>query len=206
MRVSQKFKRILTMSSVIALTIALLIVAIVFKGIEQKVVKRNVNAELAKSKTYAQVAEGDEATNSDNVQFDAFFLRDLDLDGNAEKLRGSCRQIGKEDTLYMELNVLGEGYLKDGKITINDGNYYLKTEIVKDKEITENVLTEKASEINFNKLNNGTQKLLSGGVRSGYYRNYDRSTISEALKNNINNYSKVNSIKFTGTHVIENEE
>ena len=206
MRVSQKFKRILTMSSVIALTIALLIVAIVFKGIEQKVVKRNVNAELAKSKTYAQVAEGDEATNSDNVQFDAFFLRDLDLDGNAEKLRGTCRQIGKEDTLYMEFYVPGAGYRKDGKITINDGNYYLKTEIVKDKEITENVLTEKASEINFNKLNNGTQKLLSGGVRSGYYRNYDRSTISEALKNNINNYSKVNSIKFTGTHVIENED
>ena len=62
-------------------------------------------AELEVSKTYEEVQEGDEVTQSEYVKFDAFFLRDLDGDGYAESIRGACREIGGEDTLYMELNV-----------------------------------------------------------------------------------------------------
>ena len=52
----------------------------------------------------------------DNIKFSSFFLRDLDSDGYAEKLKGTCKEIGKEDTLYMELNVQTAGYLKNAKV------------------------------------------------------------------------------------------
>ena len=65
--------------------------------------------ELARAMTYAQVKDGDEATSSEYVQFDAFFLRDIDGDGNAEGIRGTCEEIGKSDTLYMKVNVLTNG-------------------------------------------------------------------------------------------------
>ena len=45
--------------------------------------------------------------------------RDLDGDGKAEKYDGTCKSVNTEDTLYIDLNVLTEGKLKDGKITIN---------------------------------------------------------------------------------------
>ena len=41
--------------------------------------------------------DGDEEIEgTNNVQFSAFFLRDLDGDGYAEKLKGSCKEIPKE--------------------------------------------------------------------------------------------------------------
>ena len=63
--------------------------------------------------TYEQVQEGEEKVqvqgpngemvDYDYVQFDAFFLRDINGDGYAEGIRGTCKEVGKEDTLYMEL-------------------------------------------------------------------------------------------------------
>ena len=66
--------------------------------------------EIQRSMEYEQVQEGDEKVpNTDYVQFDAFFLRDLDGDGYAEQVRGTCREIDKTDTLYINLNVLTNG-------------------------------------------------------------------------------------------------
>jgi hypothetical protein len=62
------------------------------------------------------------AENSENVTFTAFFTRDLDGDGNAEKLLGTCKDINDKDVLYMDLNILTEGYLKNGLITIQSNN------------------------------------------------------------------------------------
>ena len=43
------------------------------------------SSELAKAMTYEQVEEGDKAVEgTENVQFDAFFLRDINNDGYAE--------------------------------------------------------------------------------------------------------------------------
>ena len=161
---------------------------------------RNVaSGELARAMTYAQVQEGEEKIQIENeegeivdfdyVTFDAFFLRDLDGDGYAESIRGTCREMGKEDTLYMELNVLTNGYLENGVITINSDNFYLQTSIPKDSEIKNNVIGNNIKKIELNTINNGTQKMLTGIVKTG------------DMGRNINNYSKVNSVTLTGTHV-----
>ena len=89
--------------------------------------KEPIDPEIARSMTYDQVQDGDEDVSGTNyVKFEAFFLRDLNGDGNAEGIRGMSREIGQDDTLYMELNVLTNGYLEDGVITINSENFYLQ--------------------------------------------------------------------------------
>ena len=40
--------------------------------------------------------------------------KDLDKDGFAEKIRGTCKAIGEADTLYFSLNVMTDGMLKNG--------------------------------------------------------------------------------------------
>ena len=161
-------------------------------------------AELEVSKTYEQVEARDEDTDSPYVKFDAFFLRDLNGDGYAESIRGACREIGGEDTLYMELNVMTAGYLRDGKITVNGENFYLQTSLPKDDELKDNYIGNNIKTIEFNDLANGTQKMLTGIVRSGNY-SYS-SQKAAAIGNNINNYSKVNSVTLTGTWVSEDGE
>ena len=165
----------------------------------------SLSPEIARSMEYEQVQDGDEdLEQTNNVKFDAFFLRDLNGDGVAEGIRGTCNEIGEESTLYMELNVRTEGYLKDGKITINSGNFYLQTNLPKDKELTEDYIGNNIKVIKLNQLNNGTQKLITGVVRSGDYT-YSSSR-AEAIGSNINNYSKVNSVTLTGTYVTETGE
>ena len=106
--------------------------------------------------------------------------------------------------MYMELNVLTEGYLKDGKITINSDNFYLQTNLPKDEELADNYIGNNIKEIKLNQINNGTQKLITGIVRSGDYT-YSSGKAS-AIGSNINNYSKVNSVTLTGTYVTEDGE
>lgn len=158
------------------------------------------NPELAKVMTYAQVKDGEEAVDgTDNVKFDAFFLRDINNDGYAEGIRGTSRQIGKEDTLYMELNVLTEGYLKNAQITIDGKNFYLQTVLPKDQQLKENYIGRNIKKLEFNDMNNGTQKMITGIVRSGDY-SYN-TTKASAIGNNVNNYSNVNSVTLTGIYV-----
>ena len=162
--------------------------------------KTGISPELAKAMTYDVVEEGDEAVEgTDNVKFDAFFLRDINQDGYAESIRGTSKQIGEEDTLYMELNVQTAGSLKDAKITINGENFYLQTSLPKDDELKNNYIGNNIEVIEFNPLSNGTQKMLTGIVRSGDYSYSSRK--ADAIGNNINNYSKVNSVTLTGTYV-----
>ena len=158
-----------------------------------------MSAENRRAMNYEQVQEGDEVVENTNgaVEFDAFFLRDLTGDGYAESIRGTSKEIGKEDTLYMELNVQTEGYLKNAKIEINGENFYLQTALPKDDELKDSYVGNNIKTIEFNDLSNGTQKLLTGIVRSGDYSYSSRK--AEAIGNNINNYSKVNSVTLTGT-------
>ena len=164
---------------------------------------KNTNPELARAMTYEEVAEGDEEVEGTNncVQFDAFFLRDLNGDGYAESIRGTSKEIGSEDTLYMELNVQTAGSLKNAKITVNGENFYLQTALPKDDELKDNYIGNNIKEIEFNDLANGTQKMITGIVRSGDY-SYSSSK-ANAIGNNINNYSKVNNVTLTGTYVDE---
>ena len=184
-------------------TIVLFVVVALIAG--QVVKEQNringMSAENRRAMNYEQVQEGDEVVENTNgaVNFDAFFLRDLNGDGYTESIRGTSKEIGKEDTLYMELNVQTEGYLKNAKIEINGENFYLQTALPKDDELKDNYIGNNIKTIEFNELANGTQKLLTGIVRSGDYSYSSRK--AEAIGNNINNYSKVNSVTLTGTYV-----
>ncbi len=151
---------------------------------------------------YPQVKDGDEnieeildENGQSYVQFDAFFLKDLTGDGIAESVRGTCKEIGVDDTLYIELNVRNKGHLKQGAtITINkDRNFKFRTAIVEDNIVSQNYIGEDIEKIVLNQIDVGTQKLLQGKVISN-------------IGNNIHNYRKENSIKFTGIYVNETGE
>ena len=167
---------------------------------KQKIV---LSPENQRAATYGQFEDGDDAIDgTDNVKFSAFFLRDLDGDGYAEKIKGTCREIGTQDTLYMEIIVQTAGQLKNGKININGKNFYMQTTLLKDNEFKNNYIGANIKNIEFEDLNNGTQTHLTGIVKSGDYSYGTRTT--EAIGNNINNYSRNdNIITFTGTYVDE---
>ena len=174
----------------------------VFMQVRERAYIQNTNPELARAMEYEEVKEGDEAVEgTDYVEFDAFFLRDINQDGYAESIRGTCKPIGQDDTLYMELNVQTAGYLKNTKIDINGENFYLQTSLPKDNELKDNYIGNNIKTIEFNDIANGTQKMLTGLVRSGDYSVTSRK--AEAIGNNINNYSKINSVTLTGTYVGE---
>ena len=194
-------KEIPAIAVVLFVLLIVVAVAIVVNTIAGKTNKREMTAEIARSLEYNRVNEGDEDTESEYVKFDAFFLKDLDGDGKADSIRGTCNSIGKEDTLYMELKVLSDGAFKDGVIMINGSNFYFNTRLVKDGIIAENYIGANTRTIRLEEVQNGTQKLITGIVRSGDYTNSYSKT--SAIGNNINNYSKVNNITITGTHVAD---
>ncbi|MCI8587147.1 MAG: hypothetical protein HFJ49_00860, partial [Clostridia bacterium] len=193
---------------IMGVAVMLMIVALIATIVIDQLTKRNkenvgLSSELERAKTYNRVEEGEEAVEgTDNVKFDAFFLRDLDGDGYADRVRGTCKELGKEDTLYMEIDVQTAGYLKDAKITIDGKNFYLQTALPKDEQLANNYIGNNIKEIQFNELTNGTKKLLTGIVKSGDYTY--TSTKTSAIGNNINNYSREdNKIILTGTYVGE---
>ena len=207
------FKVKLSKKKILTGVIVLITIATVFilSGINQEENKKKIkniiaDPELARAMTYEQFKDGDEnIEGTNNVKFSAFFLRDINNDGYAEKIKGTCKEIGEEDTLYMEINVQTEGILKNGKIEINGNNFYLVTTSPKDSELKDNYISTNTKTIEFNDLNNGTQKLLTGKVRCGDY-SYSSLT-TEAIGKNINNLSRNdNKIIFTGTYIDSNGE
>ena len=198
-------KKNLLIASGIAIALVAIVVAIAIvssKGEGTKKKNFTPDSELARAMTYDQFTDADSSVDgTDYVKFGAFFLRDINNDGYAEKMKGTCKQVGEEDTLYMELNVLTNGYLENGVITINSDNFYLQTAIPKDSEVKDNVISNNTKQISLNQINNGTQKLLTGIVRSGDYSVDSQRTA--AIGDDTTKYSKINSVTLTGTHVSE---
>ena len=198
-----------------------LLVLIVISGIAAILLNRKKesssiygNLENLRAMNYEQFVPGDDAVYEDgtqgtdneqivnNIKFSSFFLRDLDGDGYAEKLKGTCKEIGNQDTLYMEIIVQTEGYLKDGKIEIDSKNFYFQTNLPKDNELKNNYMSNNTKEIEMETLNCGTQKMIMGIVRSGDYTYSSQRTL--AIGNDINNYSRNdNKIVLTGIYVDE---
>ena len=206
--VEKEKKKTITLKVRLGIIFSLLVVASFIIGmvaLNLNKTRNSLDPEIARSMTYEEVQEGDDAIEgTDDVKFDAFFLRDLNSDGYAESIRGTCREVGQDDTLYMELRVLAGGYLENGVITINGNNFYLQTSIPKDEEIKENAVGNNIKKIELNTINSGTQKLLTGIVRSGNYSSNSQKL--SALDRNINNYSSVNDITLTGTYVSNDGE
>ncbi len=148
------------------------------------------NPELARAMEYQKVNEGDDKVDEAGyVKFDAFFLRDLDNDGYADKIRGTCREITATDTLYINLNVLTNGTLEEGKIEIQGQNINFKTAIVDDNVIEGNYISENTTSINLKNVEKGTQKLIYGTIKA------------PSLGTDTKKYSSdENKIILTGTH------
>ncbi len=152
--------------------------------------------EIARSMQYPQVNPGEEdvAETGGNVEFDAFFLRDLTGDGIAESIRGTCRNVKETDTLYMELKVQTNGRLEDGVITINGENFALQASLPQDQIISENTIGNNIKTIKLNTVNNGSQKLISGIIKSAI------------TNNDTSKYSKKGTVKLTGTYIPDGQE
>lgn len=188
----KRTKKITLSISALAVVTAIITVVALLVNTQNQKAKLLADPEIQKSMEYEQVQEGDEKVpNTDYVQFDAFFLRDLDGDGYAESVRGMCRDINKTDTLYMNLNVLTNGKLVDGKITIKTSNMNLSTAIVEDNVIKQNYISDNTTEIALKDVNNGTQKLIYGTVNASNFGN------------DTNKYSQVNSVILTGKHIAD---
>ncbi len=147
--------------------------------------------EIARSMTYNQVQPGEENVPDTNecVKFDAFFLRDLNYDGIAESIRGTCRNVKETDTLYIELKVQTNGRLENGVITINGENFDFQTSLPKDSIIRDNTIGNDIETINLKTVNTGWQKLISGTIKSNITE-YDTSK-----------YSKKGTVTLTGTYI-----
>ena len=185
--------------------ILVIVVAVIMASIEKANLIK-ANPELGRAMNYEEFTDKDEEVEgTENVKFSAFFLRDINQDGYAEKIKGTCKEIGQEDTLYMEINVETAGMLKNAKIERQGNNFYLQTALPKDNELKDNYIGNNIKVIEFNDLNNGTQKLLTGIVRSGDY-SYTSSK-ADAIGNNINNLSRQdNKVILTGTYVNEENQ
>ena len=161
---------------------------------QERIKLANMDAGERKALTYGQLQESDYQTESENVKFSAFFTRDLDNDGYAERIKGIAKQIGTTDeTLWAEIEVSKEGYLRNGKITINGQNFDWTTSIVEDTVVSGNYIGLTRSINLQNEVNSGSQKLFEG-------------KISSKIGNNVNDYSKVSTVTLTGTYVNNNGE
>ena len=170
------------------------LITLIFMFTYKKVIKttNNVtNPEILRSMTYAQVTDKDsKVDNCEYVKFNAFFTRDLNNDGNAEMLLGTCREINSTDTLYMDINVLTDGYLENGVIEIRSSNFNYSMNMVKDNVLKNNYISKNVKKIQLNTIKAGTQKLILGDVVAN-------------IGNNTNNYSNVSSVTLKGTHVTD---
>lgn len=184
--------------------VALMIVVMLFGINVVKLQGKDDKLSSKMAQKYDLVKENEDATQSSNVRFDAYVLKDIDGDGKAEKLRGTCKKIGEQDTLYMELNVNGLGTLKNASISINGKNFYLSTALVESDVISKNYISSNTKDIELKEITEGTNALIQGTIKSGDY-NYTNDIRKAIQDGNINNYSvKDNEITFTGTYIDEN--
>ena len=185
---SRKMKVGISIAAVI--TIVALILMVNIFGNKKMTSEYATPLEIARASSYNEVTDEDSnVSNCSYVKFNSFFTRDLDGDGYAEKYDGTCNYLDKKATLYFDINVLTDGKLENGKITINGKNFNLSTTLVKDPVIKNDYISSNTNSIELNTINYGTQKLFSG-------------TISANIGNNINNYSiENNTVTLTGTWV-----
>ena len=146
-------------------------------------------AEKQKLSSYAQLDEG--AKKLDNcsfIEFSTFFINGSENDENAVKRIGTCRSVNEKDNLYIDLNVLSNGFLEDAQIVIEGENFEYNATSIEDELINSIDKQEGKTIIRLNKLTAGTQKLILGEISSKI--------------NNIKDYSCAeNKITLTGTHI-----
>ena len=128
---------------------------------------------------------------SDNVRFMAYFLRD------GKKVDGTSNRVGYSDTMYFDLKMT-EGTLENAKIEIESQNFYLETNLMSDSVISQNYVSKNTKEIAFNNLSGNIEKTFDASVKSGDYE--FTTSITDAIGNDVSNYSKENIITFTADY------
>lgn len=122
-------------------------------------------------------------TQSQNVEFDAYFMLDT-----GERVHSTSNRFGETKDLNIELNVKQEGYLKDAKIEILDTNFSI-TQILEETETVQN-MDSKTNEIILKRITEGTDVIYSLPIKTDKNEYF-----------NINDFSKNNIIRLTGTYV-----
>lgn len=178
--------------AIVAAIIAVVTIAVVKnnKVTTEEVAKTQINEqELLRSINYDQVQEGDEKVDGcDNkVNFSAYFAKDIDGDGRAEKLYGSCQSVKSRSQLYIDVNVEGDGHIESGVITIDGKNFKLEMNMLKDSLLKNNVVSSDVQEIELNNVVAGNSEILIGNISSKILDN--------------ESYTQVNQVTLTGTYV-----
>ena len=188
----RKRKKSINKRKLIILIFAVLVVASIITFIlkHKNSTKTVYSSEFARASSYNEITDNDyNIDNCEYVKFSSFFIRDLDGDGYAEKYDGTVNHLSKSATLYFDINVLTDGTLKNGKITIGGQNFTLNTALVKDSVLKNDYIGTNITSIELNDISYGTQKLFFGKIVAN-------------IGNNINNYSREdNTITLTGTWV-----
>ena len=143
---------------------------------------------------YNLVEDGEEKIKIDNenyaegVTFDAYFLKDIDNDGNADGVRNTELVYGKSDKLYFDLNVSGDYSLKNGKIRFNNSNVILSGTLAKSSAIPKTLSSTNYSSIDLSQIEAGTS--------SFFYLN-----VSPNITSDLKKFNATNEVVFTGTIV-----
>lgn len=174
---------------IIIAIIAMIICSIAFKVNEKKSITE-LSPEDKRMMQYEQLTEDKEyAENCQYVRFAAYFPKDLDGDGYAEHMLGTCRQANSTAELWISVNVGANGYLKDGVINIDGQNFKYETNILKGDIIKNNYVSSNTRKIELNKINSGIEQLINGNIKSSIIQ-------TDA-------FSKVSKVTLTGTHVAD---
>ena len=158
LNISSKMKKILT--TIISL------IALVGIGVATNMVVTNNNIQLNSKAHKAPSIEERRAINGTvNVTFDAYFLNNSERTNEA--LLGPIvgpvvRTIPTKD-IYMELSVVGDGYLKDGKILLQGINGKISTTLVSDNVIN-GTYVGTPNEIKLKNVQSGTTRIIKGVV------------------------------------------
>ena len=124
-------------------------------------------------------------TNNSNVEFDSYFLND-----NQKIHMASMKTNSTDSKLYLNVKVKNTGYLKNAQIEFADSNFKI-SDIVKNNYIQE--LDLENNKINLNQIGSNEETLIELPISF---------CVSENV--NINEFSKENDIKLTGTYIDNN--
>ena len=144
---------------------------------------------------YDLVQPGDEnLPETPNVQFDAYFLNDSVKTRGAllGPIKGPNIVTVPQKSLYIELKVIGEGYLKDGTIMLSRTNSVTDATLITD-EVINGVYVGDFYRIDLKNVSNGITKVI-------------RLEVQPNIKNKDDFYRNDNKITLTGTYVNNNGE
>ena len=144
---------------------------------------------------YDLVQPGDEnLSETPNVQFDAYFLNDSVKTRGAllGPIKGPNIVTIPQKSLYIELRVIGEGYLKDGSIKLSKTNSVTNATLITD-EVINGAYIGNFDTINLKNVSNGITKVI-------------RLEVQPNIKNKDDFYRNDNKITLTGTYVNNNGE